>query len=239
MKYTLSFSEKVKGWTSFHDFIPDIMLRVNNDFYTIKQGELYKHNVEGIGFNNFYGTQYKSKVTTILNDDSDRDKIFKTLVLESTGAWKASVKTNYTESHIKSNEFNKKESRWFAYMRKNELESDLNKSTQGLGGVVNVDGLDIEFTGIPGGVSVGDELYQVKNDDIELIGTIQGVDGVVISIESFDNTPEAGVFCYSKKDSRIEGGEMRGYYLELELEDETSEQNELFGLSSEVVLSYL
>ena len=105
--YTLTFDEKVKGFTSFHGFKPDWMLRLNNDFFSIKNGQLYKHNVEGIGYNNFYNEQFKSEITTYFNDESSLDKIYKTLVLESTNSWKATLKTNHTESHIKSAEFNK------------------------------------------------------------------------------------------------------------------------------------
>jgi len=50
---------------------------------------------------------------------------------------------------------------------------------------------------------------------------------------------EFDAFCFSKKDARIEGSEMRGYFLEVKLTDETLTQNEIFGISSEVVQSFL
>jgi hypothetical protein len=239
MKYTLSFDETVKGWTSFHSYIPDLMLRLNDDFFTVKDGELYKHNVKEVGFNNFYGEQFESSVTTIINDESSVDKVYKTLVLESTASWKAELKTNYTESHIKSTEFNQRESRWFAYMRKNESETDLNTVSQGLGSIQDISGLDIQFAEVSSNVSIGDALFQIRNNEKELIGAIENIDGNTISVGSFTNAPEFDAFCFSKKDPRIEGSETRGYYLEIKLTDETLLQNELFGLSAEVIQSYL
>ena len=238
-KPTLTFDEKVKGWTSFHSYTPDLMLRLNNSFYTVKEGSLWEHNIENGIVNNFYGTQHKSEITTYFNDESSLDKVYKTLVLEATSSWKASLKTNYTESHIKLNEFNQRESRWFAYMRKSESETDLNAVSQGLGSVKEMSGLELEFVDIPQNVSVGDVLYQSVNDEIVKIGTIDAIEGNLLTLDAFFNAAEFDEFCFSKKDPRIEGSEMRGYYLEVTLEDDTNTQNELFAISTEVVKSYL
>lgn len=246
--FTITFDETVQGWTSFHSFMPDFMLRLNNRFYTIKDGQLWLHNEEGNGYNNFYEKQHASEVVTVFNDEHSHDKIFKTLVLEGTNSWKAELKTNYTESHIKPEEFNKRESRWFAYMRKNENTDDLHGVSQGLGVIQSVNGLEITLHEIPQNVSVGDEVWQVSNDDtMQQIGVIENYyDNVVVLIPPApeggavgNSMPKVGNFVFSKKDSRIEGSEMRGYYMEVALTDDTNEKNELFAISSEVVKSYL
>jgi len=238
-KYTLTFSEKVNGWTSFHSFHPNLMLRLNNDFFTVKDGQLYLHNVEDIGYNNFYGEQFKSEITTYFNDESSLDKIYKTLVQESTTPWKATLRTNYTESHIKTSEFNQRESRWFAYMRKSENETDLNAVSQGLGAIQNMVGLEIEFLEIPQNISVDDVLYQTSSGVSVKIGTITAIDSNKMIIDAFLNAADFDNFCFTKKDPRIEGGEMRGYYLEVSLEDESDTKNELFAISAETVKSSL
>lgn len=238
-KYTITFDEKVKGWTSFHTYYPDFMLRVNNAFYTLKEGQLYEHHVDEIGYNNFYGEQFSSAITTVLNDASSFDKVYKTLVLESEKEWEATLKTNYTESHIKSNEFNQRESRWYAYLRKNENELDFNKVSQGLGTVQNINGLVLDFFDVPNNISVNDVLYQSLNGVTEVIGAISGIDGNSVTVASFFNAPNYDAFCFGKKVSRIEGSEMRGYYLEVTLEDATSEKNELFAIGCETVKSFL
>ena len=40
---TVTFSEESKGWICFKSFIQDNGLSLNNDYYTIKDGGLWKH----------------------------------------------------------------------------------------------------------------------------------------------------------------------------------------------------
>ena len=42
--YTLSFDERVDGWTSFKSFIPEAGFSLNNNYFTFKYGRLYCHN---------------------------------------------------------------------------------------------------------------------------------------------------------------------------------------------------
>lgn len=237
MEYTLTFDEKVKGWTSFHSYIPDAITRVNNALFTVKDGEIWKHNENGV--NNFYGVQYGSSIETVLNDKSFEDSIFKTIVLESTKSWKASLKTNLTNSTIEKSEFNQRESRWFAYIRKNENDSDLRSSTQGIGAILSIEDNTITFSQLPGGVSIGDELFQINGEEKEKIGEISNISNSAITIETLEKTPIENYFTYSKKNSRVEGSEMRGYVMYITLEDDSTEENELFAVSSNAVKSYL
>ena len=83
--YTLSYSETAKGWVSFKSFHPESGLSINNDYYTFKDGELWKHHTNETR-NNFYGVQYDSSVTTILNDQPESIKSFNTLNYEGSQA---------------------------------------------------------------------------------------------------------------------------------------------------------
>ena len=40
---TVSYSEKANGWSSFKSFYPESGLSLNNQYYTFKNGEIYKH----------------------------------------------------------------------------------------------------------------------------------------------------------------------------------------------------
>ena len=86
--YTVSYSEKVKGWTSFKSFIPESSATLNNNYYTFKNGKLYLHETEdtSIAYNNFYGTQYTSTITPVFNDSSDVVKSYKYVAYEGTQA---------------------------------------------------------------------------------------------------------------------------------------------------------
>ena len=64
MANTITYSENLQGWTSFHSFEPDWMAGMNNDFYTFKNGKVWKHHSNATR-NNYYGTQYNSVMQTV------------------------------------------------------------------------------------------------------------------------------------------------------------------------------
>jgi hypothetical protein len=162
------------------------------------------------------------------------------MVLEGNNPWSATVKTNYSNSSIKKEEFDKRESRHFAYIRKNEDENDFHgNSVQGIGVINSVSGLNITFSQISDFVSVGDKLYQLNDVENEFIGIIESVNGLSITVDAITNMPVAGLYSFSKKESRIEGGEIRGYYMEVELTNDDTEKVELFAVSTNAVKSYV
>lgn len=241
MEDTLSHSEKCKGWTSFHSFIPDWMTRLNNRFFTIKDGQLFIHNDQTNPIRNtFYGVKYSSKVKTVINEAIADDKIFKNLVLEGERPWAANLKTNYTEGTIAASEFNQKESRWFAFTRKNENSTDYNgNAVQGVGVMISNAGLTITFGNVGNLVSVNDVLFQLNAGVEEEIGVITDIQNNVITVDAIVTAPSNGFFCFSKKDFRVEGAEIRGYYLEVELENNEDGDAELFAITSNAVKSYV
>jgi len=217
------------------------MVKLNNRFFSIKDGQLWLHNDETNPIrNNFYGVQYNSKITPVINEANSEDKIFKTLALESTHPWKATIKTNYTESTIEPAEFNKRESRFFSYIRKNEDQNDLHGSTaQGIGVVLSTTGFTITFAMLDNTISIGDKLFQVNGLVNEEIGVISLINDGVITVTTVVTTPINGLFCYATKNARIEGSEIRGYYAEIELENADTEVVELFAIESNIVKSYV
>jgi hypothetical protein len=237
-QHTLSHSEKSKGWTSFWSFIPDFMLKLNNRFYSIKNGQLYLHNEAGEASNTFYGTKYPSKISMVFNEANGEDKIFKTIVIEGNRPWNVAVNTNFANSTIKSTEFDQKESRHFGYIRKNENPNDFHGNTvQGIGVIQAVTGTQITFNAISNFVSTGDVLYQLNGSANEAIGTIISITNNIITVDTIITAPTIGFFSFSKKDPRIEGGEIRGYYMHVELENNDDEQVELFAVNTNAVKS--
>jgi hypothetical protein len=233
---TISFSEKNKGWTSFWSFEPGLMCKLNNRFFAIKNGQLYLHNDKNNPIrNNFFGEQFSSKVKTIINDSPESDKIFKTLIIEGNKTWNINLKTNYTISSLTRQDFNQRESRYFAYLRKNEDKSDLHgHSAQGIGVVGSVEENTISFnSNISETINIGDKLYQANSNN-DLLGSITAINNNIITVNDLLSAPVLNSFCYAKKESRIEGGEMRGYYLELELENNDTNFTELFAIECNV-----
>jgi len=78
---TIAYSESMQGWTTFYSYLPEQMQSVGTQFITFKNGELWKHNVSDTR-NNFYGTQYKSRVTSISKQGPSAVKVFHSLAIE-------------------------------------------------------------------------------------------------------------------------------------------------------------
>jgi hypothetical protein len=159
---TITFSDDNNGWTSFWSYNPDAMCSVDNRFFTIKDGQLYQHHDKDNGQQNtFYGAFSPSKLTFYFNEDPTNDKIFKTIELEGTHPWETLVKTNMTQGDIYAAEYSKKESRFYAYIRKNNAgQVYFGIGTQGIGTITNVASNIITVASIPESVNVGDELLQ-------------------------------------------------------------------------------
>jgi hypothetical protein len=243
MKNTITHSEGNKGWTSFWDYFPDLFLNLNNKFLTIKNGQLWLQNDESNPIkNNFYGEQKKTSIKTVFNEAMAEDKIFKTLVEESNEKWRAILKTNLTEGEIKQAEFNTRESRQFSFIRGNETSGNLQGNTaQGIGVIIGVEGNDIIFSSIPDLISIGDTLYQLNNQSQQLLGLITDIQRNENKIRIVPSVIPStiGLYAFALKNSRVEGEEMRGYYMEVTLENNDTTNGELFAISTNSVKSYV
>ena len=158
-EHTVSFSEKSKGWVSFLSFIPEAGISVNNEYYTWKNGQMYKHHANS-NRNFFYGDQYFSTIDLLFNDAPETVKSFSALSYEGTQAritphvtpagysdseyynlnakdgWY--VDNSITDLQSSGNiEFKSKEGKWFGIIRGNATTlSNLDErefSVQGIG----------------------------------------------------------------------------------------------------------
>jgi hypothetical protein len=82
--FTLSFNEKADTFVSFYDFQPAMYISKGFKLYTVNsdQNGVWEH-FSGL-YNNFYGTQYETKLTLIVNPQ-DRDCVFNNI------DWKSKV----------------------------------------------------------------------------------------------------------------------------------------------------
>ena len=89
---TLSFDEDINGWTSLFSFKPDLGGSLANNYYTFKEGNIWKHYADPIIDNkpyaNFYEVQYDSTVTFVFNPNVSSIKNFNTLNYEGTIGWR-------------------------------------------------------------------------------------------------------------------------------------------------------
>jgi hypothetical protein len=237
---TLGFKEKEKGWVSFFSFTPQAYLRLGGVAYAIHQGNLWQQNDKNNPIvNTFFGVRYPSKISTVFNEAQTEDKIFKTFVIEGSASWYVSLKTNLTETTLVNTEFEKKESRYFAYLRGNENETDFNGNSQGIGVCMDHNSDTFTFQFVSELVNVGDTLFVLDNDQEIKLGVIKSKTPQEITIDIPTTLSFRGMFFFSAKNSRIDGGEIRGYYADVELTNNDGKQVELFAINSNIVKSYV
>ena len=84
---TLTFDETVKGWTSRFSYQPNQLGSLRNNFYTYYKGEIWKHYSDSANRAKFYGVDYPSNVTLVLNPSPSMVKNFTTINYEGSTGW--------------------------------------------------------------------------------------------------------------------------------------------------------
>jgi hypothetical protein len=133
---TVSYSEDVKGWTSFKSFIPESGVSMSGDYYTFNGGHCYKHHSNQTR-NNFYGSQASSDITFLLNESPTTIKNFNTLNYDGDEDWSCdSVITDQQSGSVQS--FIEKEGKWFNYIKGGTGVDTRAFNFQGIGSGSNV-----------------------------------------------------------------------------------------------------
>jgi hypothetical protein len=253
MEYTLSFSETQKGWASFYSFVPEFMVGMNNKFYSFKGGNLFVHDSNAVR-NNFYGTQYSSKIKTVINDQALENKLFKALELQSSDAWGVLMTTDIQDTgFIQSDWFQKRESSFFAYIRNSGTlpmgsgEYPL-RSVSGIGRSTSINTVGyvvtITFPILIGNIiSVNDYVYfaVAPYSSPQLCGVVTtvGLTSIVINTNiTHAVTIGSNPYFLYVKNSVSESSGILGHYATIELENTNTNRIELFAVESEVQKSY-
>ena len=82
-----SFNETRNGFTGFYDYHPEWALSANDIIYSWKEGEIYKHDVSGSNYCNFYGTQYDCYITLVFNMNVGQKKSFQSIAEVASTTW--------------------------------------------------------------------------------------------------------------------------------------------------------
>lgn len=262
---TYSVNQQIEGWDSFHSWLPQWMLGVNNNFYSWKGGNLYLHNSNDVR-NNFYGVQYNSSIQTVINDDVLTNKLFRTLAIQGDDGWSATVETDIQDNaYVEQDWFEKKEGVWFAYLRSVQTVPALSgdyplRSATGIGRSSNVDGstpsaTTIDFSinplvSIGSILSVGDYLYYSlpPYDTPVLCGVVTNVQQnyrqnlnritVNTTITGGNVPPITTAHIMFIKNQIAESLGIVGHFAIITLENDSTEKTEIFALQSELQRSF-
>ena len=242
---TVTYSHKLNGWTSFFSYTPEWMIGMNTNFYSMYQGNLWRHRDSVVARNNFYGLQSESTIQTVFNDAPLDAKMFKTIGLEGDDPWTAAITTDFGTGAIDSTYFQLKEGDYYAYIRRDSGNTDVDlMSAQGIGVPLSVTGtapgvITITFSFDIGNIiSDGDVAYVGGVSALTLIGTINSHTSTSITINTSSATPIVTDFIMYLKDAVAESYGARGYYMQVNLTNTKTTAVELFAITSEVFKSY-
>jgi len=215
---------------------------MNNKFFTFKNGKLYEHHSDNVSRNNYYSTQYDSTISVMVNDSPSEIKELQAISLEGNQTWEAVIKAyvsnsdDFLQSSVDGAEFVKKEGIWYAYARRNENDGAFDsKATYGLGTISGLTATTFELNGGSTSLCIGDTL--VRGSDITQVGTITGISGSTITLTTTAGLVN-GDFVVGMKPSRIEGGNLRGYTIRVDLTNSAVNNVELFAVNLEVMKSF-
>mgnify|MGYP000521870690 CR=1 FL=1 len=250
---SVAFKERVNGWVTRLSYVPEWGVSLNNTYYTFNNGEIWEHNNEARS--NFYGTQYDTTITPIINDAPTSIKNYKTLSYEGQEGWVADIVTDQQDGEVKT--WKKKEGIFFNYI--NGLATTWDNTTQsgsldsaefsvqGLGTLTadatgTQSSYDITTPGaLNDSLQLNDYIYykDATNGLIYIIGKVTAITGntVSVNVEYQVDAPEIGDFVFFAKDSVKNTSGIIGYYAETKMTLTGSEKKELFAVNSEVFIS--
>ena len=231
---TWVFSDSDKGFLTRATFNPEDMVRLNNEFVSFKNGDIYLHN-NGL-YNTYYGMQEPSKFSFNFSQEPSTRKLFRNISIEGTDSWDIDLKTDLQEGFINKVNFSKKEGVWYGYVRGEENEVDLaTLSVQGIGQISEIVGDTISFvTDVPSIISVGDVVY---NTSMVGIGNIVNKTSNSITLNSVVGLSVSD-FILSTKPQSVETSGLLGYYMRVDAELTSDEYSEVFAVNSEVSKSF-
>ena len=175
---TLTFNENVKGWSSFKSFLQEQGFSLNNNYYTAKRENIWKHHTKyqlpGLPNprNNFYNKQFPySSITFLFNESPGSVKSFNTLNYEGSQAFIEFDSTNpeYYDNIAKDGwfvnkmitnlqetkklEFKDKEGKWFAQIKGDATTWD-NNMRKPISQRGNIDPREFSYQGLDVATSV-------------------------------------------------------------------------------------
>jgi len=247
---TWYYSPEVNGWLTRATFNPDKMIRVNNELLSFLGGDVYRHNVNE-NRNFFYGQFSPSIFSFNFNEQPSIRKNFRAISVEGTTVGETELNTDLQRGFIGSNMYLDKEGVFYSYVRGDDSGAidSATLSVQGIGEVlsavfsgVNLDDstqtIQITFNSeVPSSVSIGDLLYRQPQ---VLMGVIQNISGNTITVvQGFPlQSLSPGSFVYSVKRQEVETSGLLGYFMNVEMTLNNTNQVEIYAVNAEIHKSF-
>tara|TARA_R100001509_G_scaffold26840_2_gene14017 strand:+ start:40 stop:3438 length:3399 start_codon:yes stop_codon:yes gene_type:complete len=236
---TSAYSTTKGLWMTFYSFVPELYAHLHDKFFSFKNGVLFKHNSNSTR-NNFYGSQFNSKITVVSRKNPSDIKVYNAISIEGNKAW-STVVSNTTQSTdasiMQSSEFDEREGMFYRVISKDATASStLNSSHKVvLGEVASVDGSKITFTSkvsnLPFGI--GDTLFKLESSSQTTLSvTVGSVSGrKEITASGTVTGLVAGDTVVAVSDDDINGDKIRDYHAQVQLTNTDTTAVELYAVN--------
>ena len=240
-EFTIAYNLKLGAWSSFYSFYPEIYSYVHDEFISIKDGALYKHN-KGAVMNNFYGEQFDSVIKIVSNVNPSAVKAYDAISIEGNSPWDVAISNETQFTQFTNEYFTEKEGEWFSYITR-DMSANSTSNYISLGTVSSISGNELFFDNkinyLP--YTIGDNMF-IKDINGDIVDTLVNAgypssskSMVILTTSPFTTGDEVIV----KTDSTHDGDQIRGNYIVSTLTNSDIEPVELYAVNFSVKLSNL
>jgi hypothetical protein len=121
--YKIGYGEGNPYWMGAYNWAPEYFATLQNELYSFRNGILYQHNQSN--YNQFYGTQFKSRVMCVANSNPNIVKLYNGVSIEAnmvpTWTYLYGTDPYQQTTDIMDYEYSNVEGMWYAIVKRNKL----------------------------------------------------------------------------------------------------------------------
>jgi hypothetical protein len=242
--FTAAYNVDGSVWNTLYSYRPERIVCIDDILYTFKGGTMYKH-TSASNRATYYGSADGAVVEVVAAFNPSMVKSYESISLEGTAAWDTTITNTDQSATIADTDYDQRERNWYAY-----IPRDSSANTGGstitalsgtsevfaLGAVASVSGSDIVFTSDISYITfpVGADLYKVSGSTlISITNTIASVsNGTTITCASAVAGVSAADEIVAIANGAIEGDQMRDYYAQIRLVNDSTDEVELYAVNA-------
>ena len=236
---TVAYSTTKGFWMSLYSFNPEMYANLHNRFFSFENGQMYRHNVNDTN-NNFYGTQYNSKITLVSRINPSMIKVYNAISLEGNDNWSATISNSKQTTDVTEAMFETKEGLRYSVIPKDTSSAVSDSSGSNivvLGEVTSLSGSSFNEVGFDGRISnlpfgIGDEvrILNVSSTSPTGLTVSEVIDRKTIRV-SGSGVGLFGTTLIAVSNNVINGDHLRDYYAKIELTNDNTEDVELYAVN--------
>jgi len=267
MAYTITYSPNLPkggGWPSFYGYHPEMMVGMNSDFFSFKNGNINIHNSNDNGRARFYSEESTDGDTsivvfttpfieTVFNENPVEAKVYKALkVSGNSSSISSTMSTDMHSGNISS--FEKKEDSYYSFINMpiTDTETDM-RFSQGIG-VCNsntaANSIQFDLPSINTMISIGDRVLSAGPLNNNIANTPPVFLGTITAITSTSTTTtitttggsaaSANDFIYAVPNplTSDESHGLTGHYMITKINMNSSSLVELYAVDADKMKSY-